>query len=276
MLCGEEPSLGDLLEHEEWNQHRLLRQEVLAQEMPWPGAEQERGIIICGGGEKYLPGVWVVLQELRCLGCRLPVEVWYLGETEMPVAWGQRLGAEPDVFLVDANRVRERHPVRILNGWELKVYAILHSRFREVLLLDADNVPVTDPGFLFEIPEVSRLGAMFWPDYGRLEPERPIWTICDLPYRDEPEFETGQVLVNREICWRELVLTMHLNEYSDFYYRYIHGDKETFHLAWRILGTPYVMPWRGIHSLPGTMCQHDLAGQRLFQHRNGHKGYGQK
>jgi len=271
MHCEHEPSIRDLLELEEWNQHRLLRQEIQAREIPWPGADQERGIIICGGGEKYLPGVWVLLRELRCVGCTLPVEVWYLGEEEIPVAWAQRLGAELDVFLVDANVVRERHPVRILNGWELKVYALLHSRFREVLLLDADNVPVADPGYLFDLPEVRRLGAMFWPDYGRLAPERPIWMICDLPYRDEPEFETGQVLVNRETCWRELVLTMHLNEYSDFYYRYIHGDKETFHLAWRILGTPYVMPWRGIHSLPGTMCQHDLAGQRLFQHRNGHK-----
>jgi len=115
--------IEEQLELEEWNQHRLLRQEVLAREIPWPGAEQERGIIICGGGEKYLPGVWVVLRELRCVGCTLPVEVWYLGEPEMPVAWGQRLGAEADVFLVDATQVRERHPVRILNGWELKVYA---------------------------------------------------------------------------------------------------------------------------------------------------------
>jgi hypothetical protein len=123
MHYGHEPSIEELLRLDEWNQHRLLRQEVLGRATPWLGAEQERGIIICGGGEKYLPGVWVMLRELRCVGCTLPVEVWYLGEAEMPVAWGQRLGAEPDVFLVDATRVRERHPVRILNGWELKVYA---------------------------------------------------------------------------------------------------------------------------------------------------------
>jgi hypothetical protein len=28
------------------------------------------------------------------------------------------------------------------------------------------------------------------------------------------------------------------------------------------------MPNRGIYSLPGTMCQHDFEGNRLFQHRN--------
>jgi len=75
----------------------------------------------------------------------------------MPEARSQRLQAEPEVFLVDATRVRE-YSVRILNGWELKVYAILHSRFRKVLLLDADDVPASDPGFFFDIPEVRRLG----------------------------------------------------------------------------------------------------------------------
>jgi len=56
-------------------------------------------------------------------------------------------------------RVREL-PDRILNGWELKVYALLHSRFREVLLLDAYHVPVADPCFFFDLPKVRRLGFL--------------------------------------------------------------------------------------------------------------------
>ena len=32
-----------------------------------------------------------------------------------------------------------------------------------------------------------------------------------------------------------------MNEASDFYYRYIHGDKDTFHLAWRFLGQEYAI-----------------------------------
>ena len=61
---------------------------------------------------------------------------------------------------------------------------------------------------------------------------------------------------------------MHLNEHSDFYYQYVHGDKETFHMAWRMLGREYSMPSRGVHGLSAAMCQHDFGGQRLFQHRN--------
>ena len=61
---------------------------------------------------------------------------------------------------------------------------------------------------------------------------------------------------------------MWFNEHSDFWYRHIHGDKETFHLAWRRLDTPFAMPQRGIHALEATMCQHDFRGRRIFQHRN--------
>ena len=61
---------------------------------------------------------------------------------------------------------------------------------------------------------------------------------------------------------------MHLNEHSDFYYQYVHGDKETFHMAWRMLGQDYAMVPHPLEPLEGTMCQHDFQGRRVFQHRN--------
>ena len=109
---------------------------------------------------------------------------------------------------------------------------------------------------------------MFWPDYRRLAPTREIWSILNLSYRDEPEVESVQIVIQKRRCWHALRVTMHLNEWSDFYYGHVHGDKETFHLAWRKLEQDYAMPIRGIYSLPGTMCQHDFEGNRLFQYRN--------
>ena len=61
---------------------------------------------------------------------------------------------------------------------------------------------------------------------------------------------------------------MWFNENSDFYYKYIHGDKETFHLAFRRMKQSYSLVKKPIQSLAGTMCQHDFAGRRVFQHRN--------
>ncbi|MEI9896725.1 MAG: glycosyltransferase family 9 protein [Chthoniobacter sp.] len=42
-----------------------------------------RGIVMCGGGEKYFPCIWVCLNILRKLGCGLPIELWHLGADEL-------------------------------------------------------------------------------------------------------------------------------------------------------------------------------------------------
>ena len=226
-----------------------------------------RGVVICAGGMKYFACAWVCINMLRRRGCQLPVELWHLGPGELSEK--MRCILSPlKVCCVDAHSVAETHPSRILNGWELKPYAIIHSTFREVLLLDADNMAVRDPTFLFDEPAYRRTGAIFWPDYNRLSRRRAIWDLTGVPYRDEPEFETGQIIVDKVKCWKPLQLSMWMNEYSDFWYRHIHGDKETFHMAWRKLDQEYAMPSKGIYPLQGTMCQHDFAGDRLFQHRN--------
>ena len=236
---------------------------------PCPHAYQGRGIVICGGGIKYFTNAWVCVNMLRRLGCRLPVQVWHLGPLEMDRRMKSLL-APLDVECVDAFKVQKKFPVRILRGWELKPYAILHSPFREVLLLDADNVPITDPTTLFDIPPFKRTGAVFWPDYenGRCKRATPVWRSCGMRQPAEPEFETGQILLDKHRCWPALRLCVWFNENSDFYYQYLHGDKETFHIAFRKLRKSYSMVPVPVRSLQGIMCQHDFQGRRIFQHRN--------
>jgi ADP-heptose:LPS heptosyltransferase len=228
-----------------------------------------QGIVVCGGGQRYLPGAWVCIKSLRRLGCSLPVELWHLGPSEIDDQMKPSL-ERLNVRCVDALEVRKQFPSRRLRGWELKPYSVLHSRFRQVLLLDADNVPVIDPGFLFETSQFRRTGAVFWPDYRRVGGDRAriIWHSCGLRLPGEQEFETGQVLVDKQRCWRALRLTMWFNENSDFYYHYVHGDKETFHLAFRKLRQRFALVPHPIHSLEATICQHDFSGRRIFQHRN--------
>lgn len=228
-----------------------------------------RGIVIPGGGA-YFPSAWVAIRMLRFLGADLPIQLWHLGPEELSEQM-RDLIAPYDVEAIDAKEVSLRHPARKLNGWELKCYAIIHSKFREVILLDADNVPVVDPTFLLDTKQYNETGAIFWPDYGQLHPDRSIWRLTGVPFVDEPEFESGQIVVNKDKCWAPLQLAMWMNEFSDFWYEHIHGDKETFHMAWRKLEAPFSMPDHPIMSLSGVMCQHDFEGRRIFQHRNGHK-----
>ncbi len=253
--------------NESFSQYQQLLRDFLDQIPAYPAERYSgRGIVICAGGTKYFTNAWITVKILRMHGCQLPIEFWHLKDEiddEM-----RELVRPLGVTCIDATQVRNTYPVRALNGWELKPYAILHSAFEEVMLLDAENCAVRNPEYLFDTEPYQRTGAIFWPDFGRLAPDRLIWAVMDVPYQNEPEFESGQIFVHKQKCWRELQLTMHLNEYSDFYYQHIHGDKETFHMAWRRLEREYAMPRRGIHALPDTMCQHDFEDNRVFQHRN--------
>ena len=232
-----------------------------------PGRFSGQGIVICGGGKKYFPSVYVLVRLLRKLGCVLPIEVWHLGADEM-TATMRVLLMKHGVTCMDALAVRRWHPVRRLGGWGLKCYALLHCAFAEVLLLDADNCPVRDPSFLFDAPEYRRHGAVFWPDFSRFAEDQAVWVASGIPYRDEREFESGQIVVDKARCWRALNVAMHLNEHSDWWYRLVHGDKDTFHIAWRKIGQTYAMPNAAPLALQATILQHDFAGGRLFQHRN--------
>lgn len=248
--------------------YRGLLEEAVRQKHDYPkGRFESRGIVICGGGWKYFPAAYVAIRALRHLGCELPIELWHLGPAEMTREMREIVSAF-NVETVDGHEIAKEYPVRCLRGWELKCYALIHSRFKEVILLDSDNVPIRDPEFLFDTPQYKELGAIFWPDYGRFAREHVIWEITGLAYRDEPEFESGQIVIDKERCWHALQISMHMNEHSDFYYRHILGDKDTFHIAWRLLRQDYAMPAYEIHPMRYTMCQHDFDGNRLFQHRN--------
>ncbi|MHB1569738.1 MAG: alpha-mannosyltransferase [Solirubrobacteraceae bacterium] len=227
-----------------------------------------RGIVMCAGGARMFTCAWVALSVLRrVLGCQLPIEVWHLGEQELGVAEAALL-AELDVTTVDALSVRGLDPARSLGGWELKPYALANSRFREVLMLDADNIAVRDPSAMFESDAYTRAGALFWPDVTWLQAESEIWEICGVEPRTEPAWESGQLLLDKERCWAPLQLARYMNDHSDVFYRYLYGDKDTFHLAWRMLDWPHAMIQARPRVLDYGLLQHDLNGMPLFQHRN--------
>ncbi len=243
--------------------------EAAAQSLPpYPGGFEGRGIVICGGGPQYFPPAWVNIRMLRHLGCTLPVELWHLGPGEVNDDMRALATSLGGVICVDAFEVAKRHPARIAGGWELKCYALLRSRFREVLLLDADNFPVVDPSFLFDTPQYLQAHAVFWPDREPLASDHLIWQLTGVQYRGDVLFETGQIVVDKQRCWRELALAWWMNDRSDFWYRYILGDNKTLHLAWRKLGTPWAMPPFPPVDIRGIgMFQHDFDGRRILQHR---------
>jgi Mannosyltransferase putative len=230
-----------------------------------------RGIVICAGGVQLFTNAWVLVWMLRkVLNCALPIEVWHLGASEM--SSGMRdmlegLGAK----VVDAFAVLPRFPARIADGWQLKPYALIMSPFREVLLLDADNVPVTDPTFLFERPEFTKAGAVFWPDVLDIAADNPVWDEFGLQATRRASFETGQILLDKTRHGAALKVALRLNEDAERYYKLIYGDKDTFLVAWVATGSDFrLVPHRPLADRYVTY-QRDFDGNVVFQHRSNAK-----
>jgi alpha 1,2-mannosyltransferase len=163
--------------------YRALAEEAMASVAAYPAERFEgRGIVICASGLRYFTCAWICVRMLQRFGCALPVEFWALDENgwtpEMERLAREELGVSDCRLARGEDRERFTDPWAESAGragWELKPYAIIESRFREVLLLDADIVPVADPTFLFDSPQLAEHGAIFWPDPASIGPERAAW-----------------------------------------------------------------------------------------------------
>jgi hypothetical protein len=229
---------------------------------PW---KHGRGIVIVGGG-KYFESAYVTARVVRHVGCQLPIQIWHLpGEVDQVQL--DSFSTIPDVELVCAGEVAKEHQMRVVGGWQLKSYSMIHCPFREVLFLDADAYPTRNPEFLFDDERFKTAGAIFWPD-NKVDDLKPdTWVALGLDPRDEPAFESGQMLVDTVRHWREMSLAEWMNQFSDFYYQWMYGDKDTFHLAFRIFGTKYEMPKPRPSWVAHTYQHADLDGELIFQHR---------
>jgi alpha 1,2-mannosyltransferase len=251
---------------------------------PYPTKNHGKGVIIVAGGS-YIEPALVLAMRLRELDFQHAIQLWHLGPEEIPeesLGLIMTLRVETCDFL-DYVTPEQLAPIPAnvgLRRFQLKPLAIIHSSLQEVLLLDADNSPLRNPAYLFELDEYKQMGAIFWPDYWTTSSSNPIWNLVDEMPSLEWEQESGQLLIDKSRAWRALQLCVLLN--SEFYMRLLNGDKDTFRFAWRATRTPYHMinVWPatlGIglgtfgnqsHLCGHTMLQHDTTGAPLFVHHN--------
>jgi FkbM family methyltransferase len=248
-----------------------LLAEAVANPPPPPTWSIPRGVVICGGGWKFFPSLYVTIRVLRQVGCTLPIQVWFMGDAgefdqrmvECLQEWG--------VGWIDGHSWwRENPPYRfrlinIDHGWMLKPFAVLGSPFREVLFLDADAYPVYNPERLMDHPEHQRVGATFFPDRNPLEPGQ--WERFGVAPQNCPGLESGVFIVDKARHWAPLWGTCVLNALHDFTYAHLYGDKDTFNIGWRKAGyemcVPTKVPGWHVHSF----VQKDFANQPFVIHR---------
>ncbi|KAG6612082.1 uncharacterized protein IUM83_14933 [Phytophthora cinnamomi] len=238
---------------------------------------------------RLLASAYATVRTLRdALGCTLPIELWYRPDEMRSVRNGltplkKLAGSAGGITFHEINDARAF-------GYGTKVYAIYHSFLERVLFLDADNVPVRDPSFLFQSAEFVKTGAVFWPDFWHpdntifnIHSQSLVWQFLDLPFQDMFEQESGQLLIDR----RRHVVPMQVLSFYAFHrpnlfdnFKLAHGDKDLFRFAWmhqnasfHMIQAPPAVAGKVVNdSFCGmTMVQHDAQGEVLFMHRNSHK-----
>ncbi|KAG3193871.1 hypothetical protein PC128_g9852 [Phytophthora cactorum] len=241
---------------------------------------------------KLVPSAYATIRALReILGCSLPIEIWYRPD-EMEHA---PKALDPLRYLAQNSSGSQIsfHQITdpVAKRFVAKIYAIHNSFFDRVLFLDADNVPVRDPSFLFNSIDFLQTGAIFWPDFWHptstmfgLHSQSMLWELLNMPFVDMFEQESGQLVVDRRRHGAplELVLLYATHEPNFFvHYKLAWGDKDLFRLAWlklnatfHMIETPPAMAGMVTNSSAFcgmTMVQHDPEGEILFLHRNKHK-----
>jgi hypothetical protein len=213
-----------------------------------PECEGE-GIVIAGGG-RYLSWSWVLCKWLRELGCKLPIQVWSLGDWEMP-EWARPLFGKLDVECITATNFLRVHPHIGLStflakknwlhsGWVLKNYAVEHCPWEQVLFLDADCFPFENPEGLLCDPDVVAAGSLFFSDIASQRPSDWAFAYCglDIP---ETEWEAGQKIVHKTKGWLGLRWANWMSEHASVIFPLVHGDKEIDHLGFKVSGVPYLL-----------------------------------
>lgn len=233
--------------------------EELRDQDPPPALERKSkaGVVICAGG-LYLASAYVTVRALRHVGCELEVEVWHLP--------GEVTG--DDTLPFHSLGVRFHEAVGDRTGWQLKPYALRHSRFRHALLLDADCYPAGDNLLVAYAREYGTTGAVFFPDSEDQDLAPVTRELLGVTEGDAPwSQESGVMLVDTVRHWLPLELAQWMNDRSEYYYQHFWGDKDTYHLAWRRVGAPYTMAPRR-WCLSGPACLHyDESGRPLVVHR---------
>lgn len=227
-----------------------------------------RGIVICAGGTVLLTNAYVLIRVLReDLNCTAPIEIWHAGQAEIPHAIRAVFEELSCTFkdAYDTDLEPGEPPVR--DGWHLKLHALKYASFAEVLMIDADQVPVRDPMCVFDWEGYGKTGAVFWPDVVAFAETSTVWEVLGLPQQEMVAWESGQLCVDRLRHGRAIGASKRILENADAFAGTIYGDKDALGLGWLVTEASHLR----VPHLPFVdqkqLGQRDLGGALLFQHR---------
>ncbi|CAN6674588.1 alpha-1,2-mannosyltransferase Mnn2p [Trichomonascus vanleenenianus] len=235
------------------------------------GLYKGKGVVTLAGG-RYMPVLLTTIRMLRKRSPDIPIEVFVADEKEFEPALCETVFPKLNAKCINlrekvGEEIWERHNI---HSYQLKVLALLMSSFEDVLLLDADSIPIGDVSHLFTEEPYASFGYVFWPDYwyrttsphfyeiaGRKLGPRVRGNLSEtnpemIPQADrqgaipDKSTESGQVMVSKRKHYKSLLLATYYNLNGfDAYYKLLsqgtggEGDKDTFIAAAEMLNEKY-------------------------------------
>lgn len=229
------------------------------------------GIVMCAGGPTYTPLAHAAILSLRRTGCTLPVVVFHAGADEMGRVERQILARTPGVVdVVDAAAATGKN-VKDVRGYQLKAVAVELSPFEHTVLLDADTLFFQDVSKVLSSAGYLATGAVFWPDMVPWNDgciKRRAWRLLKVPpVKTERQQESSCVVVNKATSCVPLAYTYDMNQNHKLWYKYVHGDKDTWRFGFLTARRPYTMvphPPGALGEHCRTFLQHDFEGRPLY------------
>ncbi|OUM69695.1 glycosyltransferase family 71 protein, partial [Piromyces sp. E2] len=217
-----------------------------------------RGLVISTGNKHFKLARSTIDTLRNVIHSDIPIEIIYNGDEDLSKDNRNILNQYKDVYVTDISSFFDNSIVN-LSGWAIKPYAILASRFEEVILIDADVIYIRDPLELYEDPDYKEKGTLFFSDRSLFPGPHPAeqwvksWMIDPLPETrasrfwneiSQHEMESSTVVINKTKNIVGLLSVCKLNERNirtDVVYKYVYGDKETFWIGFDMARQHYHM-----------------------------------
>ena len=128
-----------------------------------------------------------------------------------------------------------------VRSFSMKLKAIVCSSFEEVVWVDGDAWLTSDVDPVLAQQEKQGTAFAIWRDTVSVSTENPIWSLLDTKPVPGVGSESGMLVANKKLGGRALYLAAYLNQRQSTFYRFLHGDKDTFLMASKTLGIPYFL-----------------------------------
>ncbi|KAJ1558208.1 hypothetical protein HK096_002968, partial [Nowakowskiella sp. JEL0078] len=215
-----------------------------------------RGIVVSVGSWHFPFALHSILTLRVLLNVTLPIEVFYLDDSDLDKEMISTFERIPNVTVIDVGKVfnLKNEDVR---GWHQKPFAMLASRFNEMIFIDADTLFLETPEKLFSFEGYKKTGTVFFHDRtttegGRSGPffwfERWMNDLSEVGrttryhnHKTVHEMESGVVVFDKKRAYLQLLgaCWMNTKRNRDSASHQIHGDKETFWMMAEALRLPY-------------------------------------